>query len=249
MRKPSAEQQRIMFRRLNRSVRVSDGQLYAMSEDDSPLVKEALALLEDKTHPLSQAIIKHFGTTLDKDNDGKKNLENAVALVAGALFGPTYITRSFSTQEVNVSKQEPINRNHIIQTLGALFEVFDMADAIVPLTHAAKKKAQWSVGKWLGAMLYDIQSNPTDTRRIKEKWANYIAKVRQGIVGAEDATKITGAQNLTATRHKKVCKKVAIYMEENGRLALDSELADCVHIASEEDDDDDSSVSEEEVDY
>ena len=246
MRKPSAEVMRVMFRRLNKNVRVSDGQLYAMSEEDSPLVKEALLLLEDETHPLRQAIIRHFGTTLANDNDGKKNLENAVALVAGALYGPKFITRSFGTQEENVSNPTPINRNHITQTLGALFEVFDRANSIIELTDGRKKKGQWSVGKWLGAMLYDIQTNPTETGRVKEKWARYIARVRQSVAGAEDATKVAGAQNLTATRHKKVCKKVAIFMDED-RLALDSELADCVHLEGEEEDDN-SSVSDEEAD-
>jgi len=252
MRNMTSEQQRVMFRRLNKNVRVSDGQLFAMSEEDSPLIREAFAFLDDETYPLRETITRHFFNTVRADNDGKSNLENAVALVSGAMYGPKYITKSFTAQEEMVALQTPINRNMIVQTLSSVFEVFDKADEYALLTDRRVKKGQWSVGKWLGAILYDIQTNPGETGRVKDKWARYIARVRMSTntyyPDAEEACKVSGAQNLTPTRHKKVCKKVEIYMNED-RLTLDSQLKDCVHKdPSRETEEDDASTNNEEED-
>ena len=249
MRSLTADQQRVMFRRLNKNVKVSDGQLFAMSEEDSPLIREAFAFLDDETYPLRETITRHFFNTVKADNDGQKNLENAMALVSGAIYGPHFITKSFNMQEEKVALQEPINRNLVVQTLGSVFEVFDRADSLALLTDKRKRRGQWSVGKWLGAILYDIQTNPGETGRVKDKWARYIARVRMNnFPDAEDACKMGGAQNLTATRHKKVCKKVEIYMND-GRLASELELSKYVHEDPlRETEEDDASTNDEEED-
>lgn len=223
---------RKMFRRLNKNVKVSDGQLYAMSEEDSPLVKEAVALLEDDNYPLRELITRHFFDTRGSDNDGKANLANAVALVSGAVNGVGYITKSYNTQDSMVESQEPIDRGKVLTNLGCLFETFSLADSYVAQTDRRRLRGQWSVGNWLGAILYDILTNPGETRRIQEKWARYIARVRQeqtqGLTTAEEATKIAGAQNLTATRYKRISMKVEIFMREN-RLATELELNQYTH--------------------
>jgi hypothetical protein len=74
MRNLTAKAQRIMFRRLNKNVKVSDGQLYAMSVDDSPLVREAIAFLDNDDYPLRNMISEHFFDTRNSDTNGKKNL-------------------------------------------------------------------------------------------------------------------------------------------------------------------------------
>jgi len=57
-----------------------------------------------------------------------------------------------------------------------------------------------------------------------------------------------GAQNLTATRHKKICKKVEIYMND-GRLASELELSKYVHEdPSRETEEDDASTNDEQED-
>ncbi len=240
MRNLTANHQRKMFRRLNKNIRVSDGQLYAMSEDDSPLVKEAIDLLNQDDHPLREMMTRHFFDTRGVDNDGKSNLANAVALISGAIHGVHYITKSYNVQDPMIDSQAIINRATIVQVLGAVLEIFTLADQIEPLTDKRKRRGQWSVGKWLGAMLYDYIMNPGYTRTIQDKWANYIARVRSGEEGAEEATKIAGAQNLTATRYKRISTKVEIYMREN-RLATAEQLNLINH--PREDDDDDSSVA------
>ena len=239
----TSHDQRVMFRRLNKNVSVSDGQLYSMSEEDSPLVQEALAFLNDDHYPLREKITKHFFDTRTVDNDGKSNLANAVALVSGAIHGPEFITKSYNIQEPKVESQEPINRNMVVQILGSLLETFDMADEEHPLQDKRKRRGQWSVGKWIGAILYDCLTHQGETRSIQQKWAKYIGSVRREEEGADQATELGGAKNLTASRYKKICTKVDIYLRDH-RIATDQELRDVIH-ANE---DDDSSELSDEID-
>lgn len=234
MRGLTSKDQRVMFRRLNKNVKVSDGQLYSMSEDDSPLVKEALFFLNDDNYPLRDKITTHFFDTRNADNDGKSHLENAIALLSGSIYGVNCITKSYNVQEKNIESQEPIRRDMIVHIIGSILEIFTMADQQQPLQDKRKLRGQWSVGKWLGAILYDYLTHHGETRSIQEKWANYIVAVRREEEGAEQASKLGGAQNLTATRYKKICTKVEIYLKEH-RVATDEELATVVHIDSSDD--------------
>jgi hypothetical protein len=95
-----------------------------------------------------------------------------------------------------------------------------------------KRRGQWNVGKLLGAMLYDYHTY--EHAVIKHKWASYISMVRRGEHGAEDAIKLSGAQNLNTTRYKRVCVKVDIYVRDK-RLATESELNSIIHTDQDQD--------------
>ena len=229
MRDIDSKGQREMFRRLNKNTKVTDGQLYAMSEEDSPLVQASVALLDEELHPLRSIITRHFGDTVKKDNDGKKHLENAVALVSGAINGVKHISKSYNVQEQCVEDlTTPIQIQLIVEFLQLAFGVFDIADTIEPLTDMRKKRGQFSVGKWIGAIMYDLHTHRDEVDKIQMKWAKYISQVRQNVLSAEDASKLSGAQNLTATRYKRICAKVEIFLTEN-RLATDAEMEDIYH--------------------
>ena len=245
MRGLTSRDQRVMFRRLNKNVKVTDGQLYSMSEEDSPLVQEALAFLYDDDYPLRDAITTHFFDTRTADNDGKRPLENALALISGCIYGPDYITKSYNVQEPKVESQEPIMRDIIVHTMSIILGIFTIADARHPLADKRKRRGQWSVGKWMGAMLYDYLTHPDESQLIQEKWATYIVRVRRDEAAAEQASLLGGAQNLTATRYKRICTKVEIYLRDR-RVATDEELAGIRH--AEEEDDDESVMSDEHED-
>jgi len=232
MRGLTAQDQRIMFRRLNKNVKVTDGQLYSMSEEDSPLVQEALAFLNDDQYPLREKITTHFFDTRNADNDGKSHLENAIALLSGTIYGSNFITKLYNIQEPKIESQEPIDRATIVEVLDSILDIFTMADEQHPLQDGRKRRGQWSVGKWMGAILYDILTHVDSLKMIQKKWASYIVAVRRDEEGAEEASKLGGAQNLNASRYKKICTKVDIYLRDR-RIATDVELAD---IHDEEDD-------------
>jgi len=223
LRNLSSAEQREMFRRLNKSVKVSDGQLYAMSEDDSPLVKEAMAFLNNDDYPLRELITTHFFDTRDNDNDGKVNLANAMALVSGALNGVEYITKSFERQEDLVNSQAPIDRSKVVAVLRSVLDIFTRASTKAPLTHKTKLKGQWSVGHWLGAMLYDVLKSPDDLESVQAKWAKYIVRVRKGKVDDKELCNIEGAKNLTEKSLQLLSLKVDLYLRE-GRLASKEDL-------------------------
>ena len=243
MRNLTSKQTREMFRRLNKNIKVSDGQLYSMSEEDSPLVREALALLNDDHHPLRTLINDYFFDTRDNDNDGKKNLENAMALVSGAYYGPEFITKSFARQEDNVEDQQPIDRSVIVSRLAHVFDVFRQANDIVELTDRRKMKSQWTVGKYLGAILYDVLTNLYSVPRIQKKWASYLVRVRRDAPDALEAIAVSGAQNLNVDKLKRISVKVQTYMTEN-RFMTKDEL-DQIHHENSTDSEDDSDTEEE----
>jgi len=228
--------QRDMFQRLNKSVTVSDGQLYAMS-DDSPLVQEALSLLNDDDYPLRGIISTIFFDTQHKDNDGRNNLANAVALVSGALHGPDHITKSYVMQEDFLDEGVVISRERVVEVLTHIFDIFTQVDRTHPID-GRKRRGQWNVGKYLGAMMYDYLTN-----RETEKWIVYLTAVRTERPLAEEAIKLGGAQNLTANRYKRVCAKVHIYLTEN-RIATDEELKPIVHDTTSEEDEESYYVSD-----
>ena len=243
MRNLTPQQEREMFRRLNKSIKVSDGQLFAMSEDDSPLVREALDFLNAVDYPLRARITETFCDTINKDNDGRTLLANTVAIISGALFGVQYITKSFDRLEQHVENQTPIPRNRIVQVIGTILAIFESANNEEPLTDRKKKRKQFTVGYIIGAMLYDILTS-TEITAVSDKWRSYIVAVRRGADYASEAVEIKGAQNNSPDKLKKICYRVEVFINEN-RLATDEELRLVKHIHSDSVSEDDDTADDE----
>jgi len=246
MRNLNTKQIREVFGRINKNVKVSDGQLYAMSEDDSPLVRYALSFLNDDQYPLRNIITDYFFDTRGVDSAGRSNLENAIALVSGALYGPEYITKSFARQEERVEDQNPVNSARAEFILGKVFDVFRMANEIAVLTDKRKMKAQFTVGNFLGTILYDILMNLTAIADTQAKWVMYLVKLRNNEENATEAVVVPGAQNINLDKLKRISVKVDVYLTEN-RILLKEELKLIRHplpveTDDEDEDDDDDSV-------
>jgi hypothetical protein len=250
MRNLTNRQQREMFRRLNKNIKVSDGQLYAMSEEDSPIVQEALRFLNDVAYPHRARITNVFFDTVDKDNDGRKNLENAMAIVSGAHNGIQYITKSFARQEENVESQtpiEPIDRELIYNKVNIILTIFERANEVIQPVDAKTKKAQFTVGTYIGVILYDIlMYNGENMDEIITKWTNYIVMVRRNIPYAIEALEIKGAQNINPDKLAKKSYRVALFLAE-GRIASEEETKQIKHVyandqVSEEEEDDEEEI-------
>jgi hypothetical protein len=231
------------FRRLQSSIKVTDGQLFAMY-NESLLIKEAFAFLYDDSHPLRESI-KHFVDTTDKDSKSKTNLENAVALISGALYGPRFINKRFDVQEEKLEEREPIDRNELAIRLKLVFDCVLQANQMseAPRTKG-KRKQELTIGRWLGPILYELLTkDPSQHAKIQERWAKYIAKCRNGDDKAKEAGMVKGAQNLTPNKLRVICLKVEIFVEEN-RIADDEELSNKI-IDGDEDDDEEEDEEEE----
>jgi hypothetical protein len=231
----STPQQREMFKRMNDPTKVSAGQLYAMS-DDASLVQEALAFLEDPTYPERERLDKHFPTVAltdkktgaRKDSDGRTVLANAVGVVAGLLYGPNNITTSFDRQEEYLLKD--IDRSAYLPCLAIVLDILDAADEALPDFDKRNRVKQWGLGFVLGAMIYDIKNGVATVPVIREKWRNYIVRVRAKTPDAEEAiTAIGGANNLKATRLLRASMRVETFLSD-GRLLTKDELKSVHHI-------------------
>ena len=238
---------REMFRRLNKNVKVTPGQLLNMSSDDSNLVQQAILFLDSPTYAFREQINKHFSDTQEIRENGKdpgqKLLQNTVAVIAGILHGPHYITTSFDRLEEHVESVEEIDENKLHHYLSLIFEILDEVDKTVLLTSNTHKKAQLNLGNFLGPMIYDLIVQDSSVHNIKHKWIQYLIQKRQDITNSKEATKIPGAQNITATKLKRVCTQVQMYLDE-ARLLTTTELNEICHIDIENDDDDDDESEE-----
>jgi len=250
-------QTREMFCRINKSFKVTDGQLYAMSEDDSPLVCEAIALLEDDAYPLREMITLCFFDTRNNDDAKRRNLANAVAMISGITHGPKYITTKFSRQEEHVENPAPIDRERIVAVLSQAFHIFREADTCeTKAPSKAVKKARFNIERYLAPIIYDILTvEPDDILAIQEKWVDYIGLVRNQSFGASDAMKVPGKSKMNADTWKRISYKVFHYVKggpEYPSLTHDYLLKDMKYYlpASETDvkDEDEDEENEEEVD-
>jgi hypothetical protein len=243
MKNLTPKQEREMFRRLNKSIKVSDGQLYAMSEEDSPLIKAVLEMLNSTNYTLRARITEMFYDTVDNDNDGRANLANAVAIISGILYGPKYITKSYARQEERVDAQDPVNKERIVNILSIILSIFEQANVEEPLTDKKKKKVQFTVGYMVGSILYDILTND-DVGHVFDKWVRYIVMVRRGVDNANEALEIKGAQNIDPNKLKKKCFRVSVFVNE-GRIATEDELKQVKHIQIEEEDEEEDEEDDE----
>lgn len=231
MRNLTNKQQREMFRRLNKNIKVSDGQLYAMSEEDSPLIMEALAMLTDIAYPDRARISNVFSDGISKDTDSKSNLSNAVAIISGIINGVRLITKSFERQEQYVECQEPIDREKITRVMDIILTIFESADTEFPIIKNVNnvKKAQFTVGKYFGAIMYDILMETNEVDEIIAKWKTYIVMVRSNVENACDAIVIPGAENINPDKLKKKCHKVERFVRDRV-LASAEEIAAIKHV-------------------
>ena len=225
LRNMTSEAQRDMFRRINNPTTATSGQLFDMSAE-SALVEEAIALIRDPNYTHRARIDAHFPMVTRADGDGRRILANAVAIVAGAVHGVSHITTSFDIQEDVLTT--PIFRQTYIHIIGHALDVFDAADARFPDFDRRSLTAMWSVGNILGAMIYEFHTTD-DIAAAKTKWASYIVRVRSGDALSAEVMAIGGANNLTPTRHKRICFRVGVYLTEN-RLPSIDETKEVKHI-------------------
>lgn len=231
------EEIRILFRLLNRSVRVSHGHLYHMSTEDSPLIQYAYDIMNNVANPLHAQIVGLFTQNALADNASKGTLENLVALCAGAQHGERHLSRSFDVNEPIL--RVPVDVELITSRLNTAFEVFRRANAIQPMEDARIKKGNFNVGRYLAGILYDLvphstvgapayEPAPVNTEPIIAKWARIIAAVHANDAAspiAVAAVTVPGANNINPRKLRKMSKQVAFYLANN-RLPNADEMRD-----------------------
>jgi hypothetical protein len=222
---------REQFRLLNRVVRVTDGHLYYMSREDSPLIDYACRLMEEAEHPLRAQITALFGTAVLQDTDSRGNLSNLMALFAGAQHGlgprtaagkypQCHITRSF---DVNCDILGARLDTALIETrMRICFAAFERANELSRLEDARVRKGEFNVGRYLGVMLHDLAIG-VDPMVLVTKWGRAIADVRDGNDTMANAITMNGAQNLNYRKMSQISFQVDFALE-NRRMPNEAEL-------------------------
>lgn len=213
---------REQFRLLNKSVRVTDGHLYYMSREDSPLVDYACRLMETEDHPLRSRVVELFSENVLQDTDSRGGLANIIALLAGAQYGVGHITRSFDINGDILT--EPLNAHAIETTLRIAFSAVARANEMSPIQDWRVRKGEFNIGKYLGVILYDLAIGREPVATI-DKWGTIIARVRGGSADALNAVTMKGAQNLNARKMSQISFQVDFFLE-HGVLATDAQIRD-----------------------
>lgn len=242
----TAEEIRVLFRLLNRSVRVSNGHLYHMSAEDSALIRYAYDIMTNVENPLHVMIVALFGQNALVDSASKGVLENLVALCAGAMHGERHLSRAFDVNEPIL--RLPIDEARIQERLSLAFEVFRRANAIQPMEDARIKKGNFNVGRYLAGILYDLlphgavggaayEPAPVDVEPVLTKWARIIAAVHANDAATPIATAavtVPGANNINPRKLRKMSKQVDFYLA-NHRLPNADELRIMLAVAQDAD--------------
>jgi hypothetical protein len=213
---------REQFRLLNKSVRVTDGHLYFMSREDSPLVEYSCRLMEMEDHPLRSRVTELFSDSVFQDTNSRGGLANIVALVAGAQHGVGHITRSFDINGDILN--EPLNTHSIETTLRIAFSAIARANELTPIQDGRVRKGEFNVGKYLGVILYDLATGREPVSTI-DKWGTIIARVRDGNADALNAVTMKGAQNLNARKMSQISFQVDFFLE-HGVLPTEAQIQD-----------------------
>ncbi len=202
-----------MFIRLNSGKALRDHDLF-WANKDKPLVK-AVDKYVVKNSRLSECL---SGLKLDKRED----LSNWVALVYGLT---THNAGNISTSFIRVCNSGDggldcdIDEDIIEDGLSAVCTLLETANCRYPADDQSKQSLK-KVGKVLAFFVADWLETTTnkEERSVTEKWVGIIGKLRgspeeQKLMNA--ALSVTGAQNLTSEKIKKVIAQVNDYLENN----------------------------------
>ena len=207
----SRDDESIIYDRLNQGMALSHGEKFH-NRRSTLIVGLTERLLMTNGVGLNPLATSVFGDYLGTSDLRHKNLENAIAYVAGAALGSSYITTSYDKLASNLDgirladgTLQPINEGLVEQRLRTLLEIYQSADEVQPTT-AKMKKAQWKIGRYSGFILHSIILNDNDPEildHIKETWIEFLRRDRLNGTGFLITLGMIRGGNITLDRLKK----------------------------------------------
>jgi hypothetical protein len=218
------DEQQEIYDRLNQGVSLSDGEKF-YNRRTKPLVKLSEDLIMTRGIGLSAMFMDAMGDYLLGPDKRHNKLANAVAHVAGAAYGPQFISTSYNklahTLEGlnNVNGSISINEALVRRRIEAVLNIFKDADEIQPCKNPTKKKAQWKIGLYSAYILYSVIHTEGDAEmfdHIKMAWINFLVEVRRDpAVGSLLTKGMAKSNNITLERLEKGYENL-LDMAENG---------------------------------
>lgn len=191
----------------------------------------------------------------EKDKQGRrKELLQYVALVAGIVYGPTYVTKKY---EELVDNSILVHEFNEPRALAALVRILEIYEEVEVRSHwgASLRKNQFDMGTFTGFIVYSMHHpsveesmectlhsiSDSDWEPIKQQWIAYMVKVRNG---TRNTTELKRA--LAEVLHKDVGKarSWSLTRWKNGYLRVFQPDAEVEAPGEESSDDSDESDDE-----
>ena len=207
----SRDDESTIYDRLNQGMALSHGEKFHNRRSTLivGLTERLLMTSGAGLHALATSV---FGDYLGTSDLRHKNLENAVAYVAGAALGSSYITTSYDKLASNLDGIRladgtllPIDEGLVERRLQTLLEIYRSADEVQP-TAAKMKKAQWKIGRYSGFILHSIILNDHDPEildHVKETWIEFLRRDRLNGTGFLITLGMIRGGNITLDRLNK----------------------------------------------
>ena len=219
----SRDDESTIYDRLNQGMALSHGEKFHNRRSTLivGLTERLLMTNGSGLHALATSV---FGDYLGISDLRHKNLENAVAYVAGAALGSSYITTSYDKLSSNLDgirqadgTLQPIDEGLVERRLRTLLEIYRAADEVQP-TAAKMKKAQWKIGRYSGFILHSIIMNDNDPDildHVKETWIEFLRRDRLNGTGYLITLGMIRGGNITLDRLNKSYVNFTRMMEGN----------------------------------
>lgn len=219
----SHDDESIIYDRLNQGMALSHGEKFH-NRRSTLIIRLTERLLMTNGVGLNPLATSVFGDYLGTSDLRHKNLENAIAYVAGAALGSSYITTSYDKLASNLDgirlsdgSLHPIDEECVEERLRTLLEIYQSADEVQPTT-VKMKKAQWKIGRYSGFILHSIIMNDNDPEildHVKETWVEFLRRDRLNGTGYLITLGLTRGGNITLDRLNKSYVNFMRMMEGN----------------------------------
>lgn len=153
--------------------------LHSMSEI-SPIVKLTKKLLLTVGEGVHDRAVTTWGHRAGADRR-RKNLLNALMIVAGIAFGPKAITKKWPEIQEGRYLSRPISpedEQRILKTLRDILNIYEVVDNQKPLRGSSIKNMQWAVGKITGYLIWSFHTYPSETIRLTNGWVEFLSQAR-----------------------------------------------------------------------
>ena len=183
----SLDDQTEIYDRLNQGMALSDGEKF-FNRRSKKLVNLTEQLIMTRGAGIHALVMDAMGDYLAGNDKRHTKLANAVALVAGAAYGPQFISTSYNKLASildNLNTPDGVihvNDALVRRRLEAVFNIYKEADEIQTCATATKKKAQWKVGLYSSYILYSVIYTEDDAEmfdEVKKAWVNFLVEVRR----------------------------------------------------------------------
>lgn len=208
-----------MFIRLNQGVPLKDYDLF-WANRNMPLIQSVERLVRTNER-LSNAL---GGLDMKRRED----LANWVALVSGLDTREAgNMTTSYVRVCEDIGLSRSVNETAAKEHIDKLCELLELANERFPALDKEKRQLK-KVGKIIAYFFHDWFTSRRDPAIIN-KWVGIIGKLRgtdEERAAMNGALSISGAQNLTSDKVKRVVSKVNDYLERNIVLTVEDESDD-----------------------